>query len=272
MSDRAYALEFGGISCSWGAQPLFEGFCLAVPEGQVTGVLGPNGCGKSTLLGMADGLKEPKAGTVLVGGAPVAALSAKERAQCVALLPQVHRTPSMQVKDLVACGRYVHMGPFGQLGRKDEEAIQRALSLMGLEDLALRNARRLSGGERQRAFIAMALAQEAGLLLLDEPTTYLDVHAAHELMELVHRLSAEQGMTVVAVLHDVDLALRFCDEVAVLGGKRPTQLLAQGTPEEIVEGPALASALGVEAVPCTKGGSRAYSLFMTEGEDTGSGV
>lgn len=261
MSDNAPALEFLDVSCSFGRRPLFDGFDLVVPKGEVLGILGPNGCGKSTLLGLADGLGVPGRGRVLVGRDPVAELSTRERARRIALLPQVHRTPSMQVRDLVACGRYVHMGPFGQLGEKDERAIADAISLMGLESLAHRNARRLSGGERQRAFIAMALAQEAGVLLLDEPTTYLDVSASHELMSLVRRLVAERGMTVVAVLHDVDLALRFCDEVAVLGKERPTRLLAQGTPDEVVLGSALPSAFGVEAVPCEKDGVRAYGLF-----------
>ena len=262
MSDGAPALEFCGVACSYGSQPIFDGLDLAVPGGEVLGILGPNGCGKSTLLGLADGLKAPARGRVLVGGATVAELSPRERARRVALLPQVHRTPSMRVRDLVACGRYAHMGPFGQLGPKDERAIDEAISLMGLGALAHRNARRLSGGERQRAFIAMALAQEAGVLLLDEPTTYLDVSAAHELMALVRHLVAERGTTVVAVLHDVDLALRFCDEVAVLGRERPTRLLAQGSPRQIVAGPALPAALGVEAVPCQKDGACAYGLFV----------
>ncbi len=264
MSDATPALEFRDIACRCGARPLFDGLDLAVPKGEVLGVLGPNGCGKSTLLGFADGLGTPARGTVFVGGEPVAALPARERAGRIALLPQVHRTPSMQVRDLVACGRYAHMGPFGQLGEKDERAVDEAISLMGLRALAHRNARRLSGGERQRAFIAMALAQEAGVLLLDEPTTYLDVRAAHELMALVRRLAAQRGMTVVAVLHDIDLALRFCDEVAVLGRERPTRLLAQGTPAEVAGGPALPAAFGVAAVPCERDGVRAYGLFEAE--------
>lgn len=264
MSDARPALEFRDIACLCGPRPLFDGFDLEVPRGKVLGVLGPNGCGKSTLLGLADGLGMPARGTVLVGGRPVAGLSARERAGRIALLPQVHRTPSMRVRDLVACGRYAHMGPFGQLGEKDERAVDDALSLMGLQALAHRNARRLSGGERQRAFIAMALAQEADVLLLDEPTTYLDVSAAHELMSLVRRLVAERGTTVVAVLHDIDLALRFCDEVAVLGRERPTRLLAQGSPGAVAGGPALPAAFGVTAVPCEKGGVRAYGLFAAE--------
>ena len=264
MSDAAPALEFRDIACRCGARPLFDGLDLAVPKGEVLCVLGPNGCGKSTLLGFADGLGAPARGTVLVGGESVAALPARERAGRIALLPQVHRTPSMQVRDLVACGRYAHMGPFGQLGEKDERAVDEAISLMGLRALAHRNARRLSGGERQRAFIAMALAQEAGVLLLDEPTTYLDVRAAHELMSLVRRLAAQRGMTVVAVLHAIDLALRFCDEVAVLGRERPTRLLAQGTPAEVASGPALPAAFGVAAVPCERDGVHAYGLFEAE--------
>lgn len=261
MSD---VLTFQDVSFGYGERKLFEDFSLAIPEGGITAVLGPNGCGKSTLLSLAEGMLKPACGAVLLSGTDTLSLSAKERARLLAMLPQVHRTPSMKVRDLVACGRYVHMGPFGQLKKSDWDKVDEAISLMGLEGLRDRNARKLSGGERQRAFLAMTVAQGARTLLLDEPTTYLDVRAALDLMQLVRRLADEQGTTIVCVTHDVDLALRFSDGICVLGSARPTQLLAKGTPEEIAGSSVLAASLGISAVRFAHAGDQAYGIFPAD--------
>ncbi len=261
MSD---VLTFQDISFGYGERKLFEGFSLAIPEGGITAVLAPNGCGKSTLLALAEGMLKPACGAVLLSGTDTLSLSAKERARLLAMLPQVHRTPSMKVRDLVACGRYTHMGPFGQLEKADWDKVDEAISLMGLEGLRDRNARKLSGGERQRAFLAMTVAQGARTLLLDEPTTYLDVRAALDLMQLVRRLADEQGTTIVCVTHDVDLALRFSDGICVLGSARPTQLLAKGTPEEIAGSSVLAASLGISAVRFAHAGDQAYGIFPAD--------
>lgn len=261
MSD---VLTFQDVSFGYGERKLFEDFSLAIPEGGITAVLGPNGCGKSTLLSLAEGMLKPACGAVLLSGTDTLSLSAKERARLLAMLPQVHRTPSMKVRDLVACGRYVHMGPFGQLKKSDWDKVDEAISLMGLEGLRDRNARKLSGGERQRAFLAMTVAQGARTLLLDEPTTYLDVRAALDLMQLVRRLADEQGTTIVCVTHDVDLALRFSDGICVLGSARPTQLLAEGTPEEIAGSSVLAASLGISAVRFAHAGDQAYGIFPAD--------
>ena len=261
MSD---VLTFQDISFGYGERKLFEGFSLAIPEGGITAVLAPNGCGKSTLLALAEGMLKPACGAVLLSGTDTLSLSAKERARLLAMLPQVHRTPSMKVRDLVACGRYTHMGPFGQLEKADWDKVDESISLMGLEGLRDRNARKLSGGERQRAFLAMTVAQGARTLLLDEPTTYLDVRAALDLMQLVRRLADEQGTTIVCVTHDVDLALRFSDGICVLGSARPTQLLAEGTPEEIAGSSVLAASLGISAVRFAHAGDQAYGIFPAD--------
>ena len=261
MSD---VLTFQDVSFGYGERKLFEDFSLAIPEGGITAVLGPNGCGKSTLLALAEGMLKPACGAVLLSGTDTLSLSAKERARLLAMLPQVHRTPSMKVRDLVACGRYTHMGPFGQLEKADWDKVDEAISLMGLEGLRDRNARKLSGGERQRAFLAMTVAQGARTLLLDEPTTYLDVRAALDLMQLVRRLADEQGTTIVCVTHDVDLALRFSDGICVLGSARPTQLLAKGTPEEIAGSSVLAASLGISAVRFAHAGDQAYGIFPAD--------
>ena len=176
---------------------------------------------------------------MLVAGDPLPALSVRERARRVALLPQVHRTPSMTVEALVMCGRYAHMGAFGRADEGDRAIVGRAMRAAGVEGLAHKPARSLSGGERQRAFIAMALAQEADTLLLDEPTTYLDPRAALDVMNLAAGLVREQGKTVVTVIHDLPLALRFCDRIAVMGEGHilavdtPTEILAQGVLERV---------------------------------------
>ena len=238
--------------------PVLSDLSLAIPTGGVTGIVGPNGCGKSTLLKLADGLLVPSSGEVRVAGRPLSALSARERARLVALLPQVHRTPSMSVRQLVMCGRYAHMGVFGRPGAPDERAVDAALAEVGIEALADKPARSLSGGERQRAFLAMAVAQDAGLLLLDEPTTYLDVRAAHETMGLARRLSERPGRTVVAVVHDLDLALRSCDRIVVMGEGR---VAAQGEPSSAEVLSAIEAAFRVRVEPVETAFGRAYAFF-----------
>lgn len=252
------ALSFRGVTFSYGQAPLLRGLDLDVPAGCVTGVLGPNGCGKSTLLKLADGLVRAQAGMVLAGGRDVSTMPARERARMIALLPQVHRTPSMTVRDLVMCGRYARMGTFGRAGAEDLAAVDEALRELDLTALAGKPARRLSGGERQRAFLAMVLAQGARTLLLDEPTTYLDVSAAHETMALARRLNRERGVTVVAVIHDIDLALRMCDRIVVLDGRA---VCAAGAPMDPVVLSAIEGVFGIDVVPVETPRGRAYATF-----------
>lgn len=296
MTDGAIALSFREVSFSYRARrhdmsapPLIDRLSLDVEAGTVCGLLGPNGCGKSTLLRIADGLIAPSAGTVALRAAPARprsrlavdagaagpvpsdglvdtrSLTERERARSLALLPQIHRTPSMTVEGLVMCGRYAHMGVFGRPDARDREAVREALRDVGIEDLADRRARRLSGGQRQAAFIAMALAQRAPILLLDEPTTYLDVRAAHDLMSLVTRLVAERGITVLAVMHDLDLALRFCDRVAAMDRGR---IAACGTPDVVAVSGALGRALGVDIIRCDTPRGPSYASFPAR--DAGS--
>ncbi len=232
-------IELCDVSFAYGTRPVIGNLSLAIPAGKITGIVGPNGCGKSTLLKLIDGLLAPASGEVLVEGEPVASLSARERARRVALLPQVHRTPSMTVEALVMCGRYAHMGAFGRPSANDRAIVAEAMHTAGIEHMAARPARALSGGERQSAFIAMSLAQQAHALLLDEPTTYLDVRAAHDTMALLRRLNEERGLTAVMVLHDLDLALRTCDRIAIMDAGRvrtvdtPAGVLATGELERV---------------------------------------
>ena len=236
------AVELRGVRFAYGEHAVLDGLSLALPAGCLTGIVGPNGCGKSTLLRVIDGVLEPAAGEALVEGDALDSLSARERAERIALLPQIHRTPSMTVEALVSCGRYAHMGLFGGLTEQDRQLVAESMRVAGVEHLAHKAARALSGGERQRAFVAMVLAQRARTVLLDEPTTYLDPRAALDVMGLARGLVHEQGMTGAVVIHDLPLALRFCDRIAVMDSGR---IVAVGTPAEILDQGVLEQVFGV---------------------------
>lgn len=236
------AVELRDVRFAYGEHVMLDGLSLALPTGCLTGIVGPNGCGKSTLLRVIDGVLEPAAGEALVEGDALDSLSARERAERIALLPQIHRTPSMTVEALVSCGRDAHMGLFGGLTEQDRQIVAESMRVAGVEHLAHKAARALSGGERQRAFIAMVLAQRARTVLLDEPTTYLDSRAALDVMRLARGLVHEQGMTGAVVIHDLPLALRFCDRIAVMDSGR---IVAVGTPAEILDQGVLEQVFGV---------------------------
>lgn len=236
------AVELRDVRFAYGEHVVLDGLSLALPAGCLTGIVGPNGCGKSTLLRVIDGVLGAAAGEVLVEGDALGSLPARERAERIALLPQIHRTPSMTVEALVSCGRYAHMGLFGGLTDQDRLIVAESMRVAGVEHLAHKAARTLSGGERQRAFIAMVLAQRARTVLLDEPTTYLDPRAALDVMGLARGLVHEQGMTGAVVIHDLPLALRFCDRIAVMDSGR---IVAVGTPAEILDQGVLEQVFGV---------------------------
>ncbi len=250
------AVELRGVRFAYGEHAVLDGLSLALPAGCLTGIVGPNGCGKSTLLRVIDGVLEPAAGEALVEGDALDSLSARERAERIALLPQIHRTPSMTVEALVSCGRYAHMGLFGGLTDQDRLIVAESMRVAGVEHLAHKAARALSGGERQRAFIAMVLAQRARTVLLDEPTTYLDPRAALDVMGLARGLVHEQGMTGAVVIHDLPLALRFCDRIAVMDSGR---IVAVGTPAEILDQGMLEQVFGVMIARMELNGEVVYS-------------
>lgn len=250
------AVELRGVRFAYGEHVVLDGLSLALPAGCLTGIVGPNGCGKSTLLRVIDGVLGAAAGEVLVEGDALGSLPARERAERIALLPQIHRTPSMTVEALVSCGRYAHMGLFGGLTDQDRLIVAESMRVAGVEHLAHKAARALSGGERQRAFIAMVLAQRARTVLLDEPTTYLDPRAALDVMGLARGLVHEQGMTGAVVIHDLPLALRFCDRIAVMDSGR---IVAVGTPAEILDQGALEQVFGVMIARMELNGEVVYS-------------
>lgn len=223
------SVQLSNVSFGYGERVLFNGLSIEFAQGKVTSIIGPNGCGKSSLLKLVSGICKPQEGTIRVLGHDVAALSSKRCARLLSLLAQEHAAPPMSVRQLVTCGRYPHHGMLATMDAADHEAVERALAACGLSNLAERPATELSGGQRQRAFIAMILAQDTPVVLFDEPTSFLDVSACYDVMELMRSLKEEHDKTVVAVIHDIDLALRYSDEVCVM---RDGKLLAQGTPQE----------------------------------------
>ncbi|MFF3289298.1 ABC transporter ATP-binding protein [Streptomyces sp. NPDC003023] len=219
---------------------------LAVPDGQVTVIVGPNACGKSTTLRALGRLLKPKGGAVLLDGAELSAIPTKKIAQSIGLLPQSPVAPeAITVADLVARGRQPHQHWWQQWSQEDERAVTDAMERTDVTALADRPVDELSGGQRQRVWIAMALAQETDLLLLDEPTTFLDIAHQVEVLDLVRQLNHERGRTVVAVLHDLNQAARYADHLVAMKAGR---IVAEGRPGDIVTAELVHEVFGMESV------------------------
>ncbi|MFG3250467.1 ABC transporter ATP-binding protein [Streptomyces sp. NPDC048187] len=242
--DGASRLAARDISVGYGARSVIEGLDVTVPPGVITTIIGPNGCGKSTLLRTLARLLRPTGGTVVLDGEDIAALRTRDVAKKLGLLPQAPVAPEgLTVSDLVARGRHPHQSWLRQWSSDDAEIVARALAMTGVLDLADRPVDSLSGGQRQRVWISMTLAQGTDLLLLDEPTTYLDLAHAIDVLDLVDDLH-ESGRTVVMVLHDLNLATRYSDHLVVM---RDGAILAQGHPRDVVTADLLHEAFGLRA-------------------------
>lgn len=226
------ALTFEKVTFSYTRAPFIEGLSLEVPRGVVTGVVGPNGCGKSTLMKLGVNLLHPQSGQVFVGDTNLASMSSKMRARAMALLPQSPASTSMDVQTLVSTGRFAYQKPFASLTDADHAAVHRALEVVELDMLRNQTVNQLSGGQRQRAYLAMVLAQEPELLLLDEPTSALDIRASHDILKLARGIVREQGRSICMVIHDLDLALRYCDHLVVMNGGA---VVREGTPAQVAE-------------------------------------
>lgn len=238
-------LRTENLTVSYGAQTVLDGLSLALPAGKITALLGPNGCGKSTLLNCFSRLLTPDSGEILLDEKPIAGFSARQLARRLALLPQHHLSPEgITVRELVSYGRSPWLSLWGRLSAEDNERVNVAMSQTRTRNLADRRLTQLSGGQRQRAFLAMVLAQDTPLILLDEPTTYLDINHQVELMRLMVELK-RQGKTVVTVLHDLNQASRYCDHLVVLASGR---VMAQGAPEAVMKPELLKTVFSVEAV------------------------
>lgn len=242
--DGASRLAARGVTVGYGARSVIDGLDVTIPPGVITTIIGPNGCGKSTLLRTLSRLLRPTGGTVVLDGEDIAALRTRDVAKKLGLLPQAPVAPEgLTVSDLVARGRHPHQSWLRQWSSDDADVVRRALAMTGVADLADRPVDSLSGGQRQRVWISMTLAQGTDLLLLDEPTTYLDLAHAVDVLDLVDDLH-ESGRTVVMVLHDLNLATRYSDNLVVM---REGAILAQGHPRDVITADLLHEAFGLRA-------------------------
>jgi iron complex transport system ATP-binding protein len=246
MKANQPRLRADGITLDYDGHVVVDGLDIAIPDGEVTAIIGPNACGKSTLLRALARLLRPSAGQVILDGEQIHKLPTKEVARRLGLLPQTPIAPEgIMVVDLIARGRTPHQKLFQQWSEADESAVRSALEATGTADLADRPVDELSGGQRQRVWIAMALAQETELLLLDEPTTFLDIAHQIDVLDLVQQLNRERGRTVVVVLHDLNLACRYATHVVAM---RDGSLVAAGRPSEVITADTVRDVFGLESL------------------------
>lgn len=242
---NAKGLAARALSLGYGRASIVEALDVTIPAGAFSALIGPNGSGKSTLLQALAGLLTPTAGHVVLDGALIARLSAKELARRVGMLPQGPVAPEgLTVDELVQQGRYPHRPLFGRWSDRDRLACEEALRLAGMWDLRHRPLDCLSGGQRQRAWLAMTLAQETATLLLDEPTTFLDLAHQIDVMEVITELVAQRGKTVIAVLHDLNQAARYADHMVMMTQGR---IVAAGPPADIMSAGTIEQVFGVRA-------------------------
>ncbi|MBN3228822.1 Fe3+-hydroxamate ABC transporter ATP-binding protein FhuC [Pectobacterium brasiliense] len=241
LPDTTFRLD--DVSFSVAGRTLLHPLSITFPVGKVCGLIGHNGSGKSTLLKILGRHQPASGGTALLGEQAIGSWDSKLFARQVAYLPQqLPAAEGMTVRELVAVGRYPWHGALGRFGSADREKVEEAITLVGLKPFANRLVDSLSGGERQRAWLAMTVAQDSRCLLLDEPTSALDIAHQVEVLALIQRMSRECGITVIAVLHDINMAARYCDHlVALRGGK----MIAQGEPVALMQGDVLENIYGI---------------------------
>jgi len=234
-----------GVTVAYSGPPVLEGVDAHIAAGEMVGVIGRNGSGKSTLLKVMGRLIKPRSGTVYLNGKDITSLPTERVAQCMAVLPQAPASPQqLTVRELVGYGRYPHISWRERFGTRDREVIQQTIQSCRLEDLGERPLSTLSGGERQKAWIALALAQQPRIMLLDEPVTFLDLGHQLEVMDLIAELNHMHGITVVIVLHDLNLAARYCPRLIALqsGG-----VYADGPTENVIQEDVISEVFGIGA-------------------------
>ncbi|MEQ8539992.1 MAG: ABC transporter ATP-binding protein [Coleofasciculus sp. D1-CHI-01] len=239
-------LTANNLTIRYGEKPIVPNLSITLPTGEVTALIGPNGSGKSTILRTLARLIQPSKGTVYLNGRNIAQMPTREVARQLAMLPQSSEIPAnISVWELIGFGRYPHRSLLGSFSAKDIAAMRWALEIAGLEPLADRSVDTLSGGERQRAWIALALAQQTEVLLLDEPTTFLDIRHQLEVLSLVRRLNREHQITVGWVLHDLNQAAAYSDRLIVLS---QGTVVASGSPADVITPPTIWDVFGVKMV------------------------
>ena len=229
---ESHILAAEGLTLAYGERTIVEGLDLVVPPGRITAIVGANGCGKSTLLRALARLIPPREGRVVLDGKALQGRPTKEIARTLGLLPQSPIAPEgIAVTDLVGRGRHPHQKLLARWSAHDYDIVAGALAATGIADLAERAVDELSGGQRQRVWIAMALAQETDILLLDEPTTFLDVAHQIDVLDLLTDLNRDRGTTIVMVLHDINMAARYADHLFAV---REGEIVASGAPSDVV--------------------------------------
>ena len=244
MNKNQHTFEAKNIVTGYDKKIIIDGIDLSVPSNKVSVIIGSNGCGKSTLLKTMARLIKPLSGDIVIDGKKITTMSSKKLAQILGLLPQSPVVPEgITVWDLVSRGRFPYQNLFSSLNKEDFEAVEEALEIMGISELANRCIDELSGGQRQRVWIAMALAQQTDILLLDEPTTYLDIAYQVEILDLLTDLNRKRGTTIVMVLHDINLSARYADYIFAL---RKGKLVSQGSPEDIITSELINDVFGLD--------------------------
>ncbi|MFT3899463.1 MAG: ABC transporter ATP-binding protein [Gordonia sp. (in: high G+C Gram-positive bacteria)] len=232
MPDSPDRLSARELVLAYDDETIVDGLSLAIPDDEFTVIIGPNACGKSTLLKALARVLAPSSGEVVLDGKAINSYAPREVAKILGLLPQSSAAPEdIRVAELVARGRFPHQGFLRNWSPEDEEVVAAALAATRTTELADHRVDQLSGGQRQRVWVAMVLAQQTPLILLDEPTTFLDIAHQIELLELCRTLNREQGRTIVAVLHDLNQACRYADHIVAM---RDGRIVAQGAPAEVV--------------------------------------
>jgi len=246
MTQTDPRLHADEVRLSYDDTVVADGLSVAVPDGEFTVIIGPNACGKSTLLRALARLLKPRSGGVFLDGKAIEQYPAKQVARRLGLLPQTSVAPDgITVADLVARGRHPHQKLLRQWSTADEEAVVSAMAATGVTDLSARHVDTLSGGQRQRVWVAMVLAQQTDLLLLDEPTTYLDLAHQLDILELCRDLNTEHGRTLVAVLHDINHACRYATHLIAM---RDGQVVASGPPARIVTADLIEDVFGLRCL------------------------
>ncbi|MEK4425208.1 ABC transporter ATP-binding protein [Solibacillus sp. FSL K6-1523] len=237
------------ITVGYGTTIIIEELSITIPKGQISTIIGPNGCGKSTLLKTIARILKASHGAVFINQQAIHETSSKEIAKKMAILPQTAEAPAgLTVRELITYGRFPHQTSFGRLKEEDVKAIDWALEATNLTEFQQRPIEALSGGQRQRVWIAMALAQDTDILILDEPTTYLDMAHQLDILQLLERLNKEQGKTIVMVLHDLNHASRFSHYLIAM---RDGALITEGTPNRVMTGDHLQGIFQIQAILTT---------------------
>lgn len=240
-------ISVSDLHVGYGDRTILKGLNVEIPRRQITTLIGSNGCGKSTFLTTLARVREPYKGDIALAGTNISELSRRDYAARVGLLPQTPSAPgTLKVSDLVLRGRYPHQSWYGRFTEEDEHAVSEALRRTTLLELADRPLNALSGGQRQRAWLAMVLAQDTEVMLLDEPTTYLDLAHAVNMLRLVKSLSTVDGRTIIMVLHDLNLAARYSDHLIAMGPGG--QILKTGSAREVLTTELLAEGFGLDAI------------------------